>query len=101
MASNRERGLGRPDIDLRDRKNRRAIIIEAKKAESRERLEYWCDEALRQISSREYLRQISSREYTENFDGYRQVLRYEIAFYQKTALVKSGNKYEVFSKAVD
>ena len=54
MASNRERGLGRPDIDLRDRKNRRAIIIEAKKAESRERLEYWCDEALRQISSREY-----------------------------------------------
>lgn len=92
MASNRERGLGRPDIDLRDRKNRRAIIIEAKKAESRERLEYWCEEALRQISSREY---------TENFDGYRQVLRYEIAFYQKTALVKSGNKYEVFSKAVD
>ena len=92
MASIRERGLGRPDTDLRDRKNRQAIIIEAKKAESRERLEYWCEEALRQISSREY---------TENFDGYRQVLRYGIAFYQKTALVKSGNKYEVFSKAVD
>ena len=92
MASIRERGLGRPDTDLSDRKNRQAIIIEAKKAESRERLEYWCDEALRQISSREY---------AEKFDGYRQVLRYGIAFYQKTALVKSGNKYEVFSKAVD
>lgn len=81
VRSNRERGLGRPDIDLRDKKNRRAIIIEAKKAESKERMEHWCDEALKQISGKEY---------AENFDGYRQVLRYGFAFYQKTALVKSG-----------
>ncbi len=31
VDSNKERGLGRPDILLKDRNNRRAIIIEAKK----------------------------------------------------------------------
>lgn len=34
VRSNKERGLGRPDVDLRDKKNRRAIIIEAKKSEN-------------------------------------------------------------------
>lgn len=47
VKSNRERGLGRPDLDLRDKRNRRAIIIETKKADSEERMEYWCREALR------------------------------------------------------
>ena len=32
VDSNKERGLGRPDILLKDRNNRRAIIIEAKKS---------------------------------------------------------------------
>ena len=31
VDSNKERGLGRPDILLKDRKNRRAIIVESKK----------------------------------------------------------------------
>lgn len=39
VQSNKEWGLGRPDIDLRDKKNRRAIIIEAKKSESGKRME--------------------------------------------------------------
>lgn len=79
VTTNKERGLGRPDIDLRDKKNRRAIIIEAKKSESEERLEYWCNEALRQIVDKQYARDMT---------GYRQVLCYGIAFYRKTALVK-------------
>ena len=34
VESNKEKGLGRPDIVLKDEDNRRAIIIEAKKSES-------------------------------------------------------------------
>lgn len=81
VQSNKEQGLGRPDIDLRDRRNRRAIIIEAKKAESENRMEYWCEEALRQIDEKRY---------AEGLTGYQLVLRYGIAFYQKSALVKKG-----------
>lgn len=79
VQSNRERGLGRPDIDLRDKQNRRAIIIEAKKADSGKRMEHWCDEALKQIVENQY---------AENLNGYTQVLCYGISFFQKTALVK-------------
>lgn len=79
VQSNKERGLGRPDIDLRDRPNRRAMIIEAKRAESEERMDYWCDEALYQIVKKQY---------AKNLTGYRQILCYGIAFYQKEAQVK-------------
>lgn len=79
VQSNRERGLGRPDIDLRDKKNRRAIVIEAKKADSAARMERCCDEALNQIRTGEY---------AKHLDGYNQVLCYGIAFFQKKALVK-------------
>ena len=79
VQSNKEQGLGRPDIDLRDRPNRRAIIIEAKRSDSRERMEYWCDQALKQIDEKEY---------TKDLDGYRKILRYGISFRKKEALVK-------------
>ena len=81
VKSNRERGLGRPDLDLRDKRNRRAIIIETKKADSEERMEYWCREALRQIRDNEY---------AANLDGYGEVLCYGISFYRKKALIKKG-----------
>lgn len=81
VQSNKEQGLGRPDIDLRDRPNRRAIIIEAKRAESEERMSYWCDAALEQIESKGY---------AKGLNGYRKVLRYGIAFFQKDAMVKEG-----------
>lgn len=79
VQSNKERGLGRPDIDLRDKKNRRAIIIEAKISENENRMDYWCDQAIDQINENEYVK---------NLNGYRQILCYGISFYQKTALVK-------------
>lgn len=81
VQSNKEQGLGRPDIDLRDRKNRRAMIIEAKVSESESRMEYWCDDALGQIEEKGYARGLY---------GYRQVLKYGIAFYKKSAMVKKG-----------
>ena len=79
VYSNKERGLGRPDIDLRDKKNRRVIIIEAKKSEREEDMPSDCDKAIKQIIDNQYAAKL---------DGYRQVLHYGIAFYKKSALVK-------------
>ena len=78
VESNKERGLGRPDIRLIDWKNRRALIIEAKKTDRKEQMERDCDEALDQIIKNQY---------AENMDGL-EVYRYGIAFYKKSALAK-------------
>lgn len=83
VSSNKEQGLGRPDIDLRDLPNRRAMIIEAKVSDKKERMEYWCDAAIGQIKKQNYAR---------GLDGYRQVLCYGVAFYKKSALVKKMEK---------
>lgn len=79
VYSNKERGLGRPDIDLRDKKNRRCIIIEAKRSVSEAQMQSDCDAAIRQIRDNQYARQLT---------GYRQIMRYGVAFYQKQALIK-------------
>ena len=78
VESNRERGLGRPDIQLTDDVNRRVLIIEAKKSDRKENMEHDCKEALQQIMDREY---------AKNLDGYT-VIFYGIAFFRKSALVK-------------
>ena len=78
--SNKERGLGRPDLQLFDVDNRRAMIIEVKKAVSRANMEKACDEALKQIADHEYARNLDS--------GFETVLCYGIAFFQKSALIK-------------
>lgn len=78
VESNKERGLGRPDIKLTDRQNRRVLIIEAKKSDSVVQMESDCRKALQQIMDQEY---------TKGLDEY-QVICYGIAFYQKRALVK-------------
>ncbi len=49
MESNKEKGLGRPDILLRDKRNRRAIIIEAKKSRRESDMEKDCEEAIGQM----------------------------------------------------
>lgn len=79
VRSNKERGLGRPDIELRDKSHRRAIIIEAKRSESRAAMEGDCDEALAQIERNQY---------AANLDGYTQVMCYGVSFFKKSALVK-------------
>jgi len=78
VESNKERGLGRPDIKLIDDDNRRILIIEAKKSDNAAQMEHDCDEALKQIVDQEY---------AKGLDVY-QVICYGIAFYQKRALVK-------------
>ena len=81
VESNKEKGLGRPDIVLKDKKHRRAIIIEAKKSANRADMEKDCGRALEQVDTRKY---------AEGFYGYTQVLCYGIAFFQKEALVRKG-----------
>ena len=79
VHSNKEKGLGRPDILLLDRNNRRAIIIEAKKSKNESDLEKDCDEAMSQIATRRY---------AEGLYGYTRIFCYGVAFFQKQAKVK-------------
>jgi hypothetical protein len=79
VESNKEKGLGRPDILLKDDDNRRAIIIEAKKSEKESDLDKDCDEAIDQIITEKY---------AEGLYGYEQILCYGVAFFQKQAKVK-------------
>ena len=78
--SNKERGLGRPDLQLFDVDNRRAMIIEVKKTDSKANMEKSCDEALKQIVDNEYAKNLDA--------GFETVLCYGIAFFQKTAMIK-------------
>ncbi len=79
VESNREKGLGRPDILLKDKKNRRALILEAKKSNVETDMDKDCDEAIKQIIDRKY---------AEGVRGYEQILCYGVAFYQKQAKVR-------------
>ncbi len=80
--SNKEAGLGRPDLQLYDRKNRRVMIIEIKRSGSQDQMETDCETALEQIRERGYAKSIDP--------GYETVLCCGISFYRKTALVKQG-----------
>ena len=79
VESNKEKGLERPNILLKDEDNRRALIIEAKKSERESDMDRDCDNAIQQIVSRRY---------AEGLYGYEQILCYGIAFYRKQAKVK-------------
>ena len=79
VESNKEKGLGRPDIFLKDRRNRRAIIIEAKKSDKESDMDKDCDKAIKQIIDEKY---------AEGTPGYEQILCYGVSFYQKQAKIK-------------
>lgn len=79
VESNKEKGLGRPDIFLKDDDNRRVIIIQTKRSKKEDNLDQDCDRAVNQILSKRY---------AEGLYGYTQILCYGIAFFQKQARVK-------------
>lgn len=79
MDSNKERALGRPDLQMTDRPNRRAVIIEAKKSDSEGQMEHDCREALRQIVDRQY---------AKGLKNYKEIRCYGVAFFEKSALVR-------------
>ncbi len=84
--SNPESGLGRPDLELLDEENRRAMIIEAKRSGSKEQMVKDCEAAIGQIRERGYVKGIDP--------GYETVRCYGISFFQKTALVKEWREPE-------
>ena len=78
---NQENGLGRSGITVKDRKNRRAVVVETKVTDSENRLDSACDRALKQIAEKQYAAAIKE-------SGYKQVISIGIAFYQKQCCVK-------------
>lgn len=83
VESNYENGLGRSDIVVKDRKNRRAAVIETKITDSERKLEQACENALEQIAKKQYAAAVKK-------SGYQQVASFGIAFYQKQCWVKGG-----------
>ena len=77
--SDQENGSGRTDIVIKDRRNRRTIIIEAKKADTETAMELECLHAKQQITEKQYARGLS---------GYTKIICYGISFYQKTAMAR-------------
>ena len=81
--SNRESGNGRGDLFLRPRDFRKpAIIIEIKIANTAKDLNSKCDEALKQIESKNYKNELDD-------EGYTQIIKYGISFYRKMCKIKS------------
>ena len=84
VQSNRESGNGRPDILVRYPSVRgKAIIIEIKVSKTYQGLEEKCGEALEQIEKQDYAASLRQ-------EGYRDILKYGVAFYRKECMVKAG-----------
>lgn len=76
----KEHGNGRPDVVVKDSKNRRVLIIEVKISDSQVQMERDCVEAVNQIATRQYVR--------DYLTGYRTIVCYGVAFFKKECLVK-------------
>ena len=82
VKSNRESGLGRSDIMICEvQKASVAVIIEVKAAGSRAALDDKCDEALKQIEDKKYAADLVA-------DGYKNIIKYGVAFYKKSCMIK-------------
>ncbi|MBO4334842.1 MAG: AAA family ATPase, partial [Desulfovibrio sp.] len=80
VKSNREKGLGRPDIVIEDLRKRRAILIEVKSAKRYEELEKYACAALQQIEERNYAAGLEVQ--------IQNIMKYGIAFWKKECFVK-------------
>lgn len=80
VESNYESGLGRPDLVIKDKKNRRAVIMEMKIADSVESMQKAEERALNQIEEM----RCADGMYVQ---GYQKVIKYGAAFYRKSCLV--------------
>lgn len=80
VASNSEQGTGRADILIKDRHNRRAIIIETKRSRKESHMPDDCLNALKQIRQRQYASGL--------LKGYQTILCYGAAFFEKKCLIK-------------
>ena len=79
IDSNQEAGLGRLDLRIRDKANRRVLVLECKRSRKETEMQADCQRALLQIRERGYVKAIP--------DGYITQLAYGIAFFGKKAKV--------------
>lgn len=78
--SNDEAGLGRLDLRVKDRPNRRLLLLEFKRSKAEADLDADCDVAIEQVMRKGYAKTMPY--------GYRTQLVYGIAFFGKIAKVK-------------
>lgn len=83
VSSNSEQGTGRADVVVKDRRRRRAIIIEIKRCASSSGMEEECGRALRQIRKRQYAQSLAGK-------GYETVLCYGAVFCAKKCLIRAA-----------
>lgn len=86
VISNREQGLGRPDIILKTPSVRgRAIILELKTASRFQDMEKGCHEAIEQIRKQNY--EAGLRE-----EGYSEIASYGVCFYKKECRIRRNGR---------
>lgn len=83
VESNYESGLGRPDLIIKDKKKRQAVIIEIKIADGTQSLQKAAEKAKDQINDMRYANVISAQ-------GYQKVIKYGASFYQKNCLISKS-----------
>jgi hypothetical protein len=71
--------LGRTDIEIREKRKKRGMILEAKKTDKEEDMPKDALDGRQQIVVKEYMR---------GFPGYESVMCYGISFFRKKALVR-------------
>ncbi len=81
VHSNKEFGRGRPDIVVRDKENKRAAVIEVKRAKSEEELPGKAEEAILQIKEKQYAAPFLKKR------GWK-VYLWGMAFFKKTCVLK-------------
>lgn len=82
ILSNRESGLGRSDILMKEYAFRgNAIVLELKVADSFAEMEDLCEKALQQIEEKQYEAELRA-------EGCREVRKYGVCFYKKGCVVK-------------
>lgn len=87
VESNREYGNGRPDVVIKEKRRRRVMLFEVKRAGADETLEHACGEAISQIQRRRYADAFL-------LEGYRTVVSYGIAFKGKDCKIAQYKKKE-------
>lgn len=83
VESNYKSGLGRPDLVIKDKKKRQAVIIEIKIADSMQSLQKSAEKAMDQIEDMRYTDGIFAQ-------GYQKVIKYGAAFYRKNCLISKS-----------
>ena len=82
VLSNREAGMGRSDLIMKENTFMgRGIILEVKVAKKFGEMEKMCEEALAQIETLQYEHELRE-------DGYQEILKYGVCFFKKGCMVK-------------